>query len=57
MKTWRVSFVMTDDGLEDPSGEIKGKYFTKREIEREVKNANLTAGVRIHRLVVEAVPR
>jgi len=47
MKQWLVVAVIEDDGMEDPSKEVKGKYFTKKELLHDFLNHDLTAGLRI----------
>ena len=54
MKTWVVSFQLHDDGLEDPSGEIQGKYFTLAEL-RTVVSQSETAGLTITHLKIASL--
>jgi len=44
VRTWLVSFELVDDGVEDPDGEVKGKYFSARELKRlfvQIKTSGL----------------
>lgn len=54
MRVWVVSFVIEDDGVEDPDGEVKGKYFNQREILKMVGGLAMpTAGLTIKSITVE----
>jgi len=52
MKKWIVSFEIHDDGIEDETSEIKGKYFSKRDLVRCI-NPIQTAGLTLHNLTIK----
>ena len=46
MRRWQVTFTLIDDGIDDEEGEIRGNYFTARELKKEVTRLQ-TAGLTI----------
>lgn len=56
MRTWIVRFELADDGIEDPSLEIKGKYFSARELKKVVAQVNM-AGLEVRNLTITRVRR
>lgn len=45
MKRWKIEGIIEDDGIIDPSGDIKDKYYDTKELKEEFEATPLTAGL------------
>lgn len=57
MRRWLLVALIEDDGIEDPYGDVKGRYFTKTEIMHDFGKHNLTAGLQVRIIELSRVKR
>ena len=54
MRKWNVTFIFEDDGMEDPEEEIKGRYFTKKEL-KEIVESTATSGLKTRSISIKRI--